>query len=663
MSGTGAGEGARGGPLRRRALLAGLLVAGVVVLGRAFQLQVLESGRWAERARVQQRQRLSVAAPRGSIYDRNGVPLASTQEGFRVGIAPGELRDARAVVRRLRTALGLSEREAERVVSRRQRWAALPGVWDAWAREALEGVRGIYFERVYRRFYPRGEIALELLGGVSAEGRALGGLELEFDSVLRGRPGRAVARRDGRGEPIPGALVSVEEPVPGRDLVLSIDSELQEIAHEALRQAITQTGAAGGELLLADPHSGGILAAASHHRDGARHWRAAAEPYEPGSTLKPFVIAALLAEGKGSLNDRVYAEQGRWVHGGRTMADVHGYGWLTLREALRYSSNIALAKAAERLTAEEQYRYLRDFGFGTPTGVPYPSESSGALRRPREWSGYSKASLAIGYEISVTPLQLLLAYSALANGGVLMEPRLVRAVRGRDGRSVRAYSPRAVRRVIPEEVARSIARALVEVVEGGTGHEADLGTFHVGGKTGTARRYVGGAYESGSYLASFAGFFPAADPQLAFVVMLDRPQSSTSGGMAAAPVTRATLTALLAARRTPLDRRAIAAVPQGTTSSAPAAAATEPAGGGVGPFIFALDAGPPRRFRATTPAPARPVPDVSGLSLRDAVRRLHAQGFRARVAGSGPVRFTVPGGGVFAVPGTLVQVQGHEGTS
>src|SRR5690606_7155546 len=191
---------------------------------------------------------------------------------------------------------------------------------------------------------------------------------------------------------------------------------------------------------------------------------------------------------------------------------------------LRYSSNIAMVKMARRLDPESQYAYLRDFGFGSPTGVRYPSESSGVLRRPADWSGYSQASLAMGYEISVTPLQMVMAYGALANGGVLMEPRLVREVRSRDGRVRAEYAPRAVRRVVSREVARTVAEALAEVVEEGTGHEASLGTVQVAGKTGTARRVSAGRYEPGAYTASFAGFFPAEDPQLVVLVKLDRPR-------------------------------------------------------------------------------------------------------------------------------------------
>ncbi len=666
---------ARSHAWRRRALLLGILMVGLVVLGRAFQLQVLEGESWRARAVGQQRQRVELPAPRGTIYDRNGVPLAASREAYRVAVAPREVRDADGLAARLREVLGVTAAQARRAVDPSRAWVVLPGRYDEVVRQQLAGEPGVHFERVIERLYPHGELALELIGRVGADGRAQGGLELEFDSLLAGRPGEAVARRDVLGRVIPGSMFTVQEPVPGHDVVLTIDYALQEIADDALRRAVEETEAAGGDLVLADPQTGEILAAATVRREGARSWLAVTEPYEPGSTIKPFVAAALLNEGRLTMSDSVYAENGRYVSGGRTITDVHGYGWLTLRDALRYSSNIAMAKVAGRLEPAEQYAYLRDFGFGTPTGVLYPSEASGLLRRPERWSRYSQSSLAMGYEVSVTPLQMVLAYGALANGGVLMEPRLVREVRTRGGRTVVRFAPQPVRRVVREEVAREISEALVDVVEAGTGRAAGLGPFQVAGKTGTARQVRDGRYESGSYTASFAGFFPADDPQFSFLVRLDRPKGTYYGGLAAAPVMRATLAAALAARETALDRRAVAAAvvrgdaaeekstsprrgrPDGVADATPATRAAPPP---TGPFIFALNAAPPRRLDGMIAAATREVPKVAGLALRDAVLRLHEAGFRVVVEGSGPAAETVPKAGEKVAPGAVVRLRGKE---
>ncbi|MEJ2677987.1 MAG: penicillin-binding transpeptidase domain-containing protein [Gemmatimonadota bacterium] len=653
---------------RRRFLLASLLMGGLLMLGRGVQVQVLEASSWKARAADQQRERLDLPAPRGAIYDRHGVPLAASREAFQVAVAPREVNARAELASRLRSDLGLDASVVRRALDRRRRWVVLPGRWDAVARSHLDGLRGVYFERVVERFYPHGAIARELLGGVNREGKPLGGLELELDSLLHGEPGAAVVRRDARGRPIPGAMLVVKQPRAGDDVYLTIDLALQEIAADALRKAVADAKGVGGDLVMANPRTGEILAAVSVRDSTARHWRAVTDPYEPGSTLKPFMAAALLASHEATMSDTVYAEEGHYDDHGRVITDDHPYGWLTLREVLRYSSNIGMAKLASRLLPDQQYDFLRDFGFGTPTGVEYPTESGGLLRRPSQWSGYSQASLAIGYEISVTALQMTMAYGALANGGVLMEPQLIRSVRGR-GRVLERMEPRAVRRVVPASVTEAVREALMDVVQEGTGRQADLGAFHVAGKTGTARTFVGGHYESGRYTASFAGFFPAEDPQLVFLAKID--QGDRYGGGAAAPATGAALAAALAMRNSPLDREAVVRsapdpVPQlAAAGVALPRPADERASRLADPVVFNLEPNEdepvaPRSSVVTRPAR---VPDVRGEAVRDAARRLHEAGFRVEVRGSGEIQMMSIPPGATRPRGTVIVLfaEGRDG--
>jgi cell division protein FtsI (penicillin-binding protein 3) len=640
---------------RRRLLLAALLVGGLVLLGRGFQLQVLQAAEWAGRAERQQREEVRLPAERGTIFDRNGIPLATTREMIRVSTAPREIEDRDAVARTLREVLDLDGRAVSRALDRSRRWVVLPGRYEPTSRASLESIPGVYVERVLERFRPHGDVAVEILGLTSADGRALGGIELVADSLLRGEDGYALARRDAGGTAIPGALMPVEEPRQGHDVYLTLDLGLQEIAEEALRATLREHDAEAGDMIFADPRTGDLLAAVSVRRSGARLWRGVTDPYEPGSTVKPFMMAALLQRGRVSLSDSVYTEDGYYRQGRREIRDVHGYGWLTAGEVLRYSSNIGMVKLAGRLDPEEHYAALRDFGFGTPTGVSYPSESGGRLTRPDAWSGYTQASLAMGYEVSVTPLQMTMAYGALANGGRLLAPRLIREVRSPEGRPVPQGEAREIRRVVDEATAEVVAEVLADVVREGTGQEAGLGTFHVAGKTGTARMFEDGEYRSDAYTASFAGFFPARDPQLVFLVKLDR--GSEYGGSVAAPVTRATLAAALAARATPLDRRAVA-------TTVPDAAPVEVTAAGFemeawlppvpGPYVFRTEAGPPRR--ALSAAGSTPVPDVRGGNARDAAAALHASGFRVRIHGVGRVETVEPAAGTAAARGSVVEV-------
>ena len=646
-------------PLRRRVLLGVWLLSGLVVVGRAVELQVLEGAAWREEADRQHRRTSEVPAPRGSILDRDGVPLAVSHETFRVSVAPGEVKDRDATAELLAQAMELSRGEAQRVLRSGRSWVVLPGRYPPSVREALSGARGVYVQRELRRFHPHGELMAGVLGAV-VDGEGVDGIERSFESTLAGLPGQEVEARDARGRAIPGELWEVRPPQAGGEVVLTLDVELQEIAQGALTEALRNTGASGGDVLVTDPGTGEILAMASVRDGRPAGLTALNSPYEPGSTLKPFTVASMMAYGVASLQDSVDTEQGSWRIHGRTITDVKRVGHVDLGYALRVSSNVAIAKLAVGLTPGQQYESLRDFGFGTPSGLPIASEASGRLRRPSQWSRQSAASLSIGYEISVTPVQMAMAYGALANGGVLMEPRLIREIRGRNGEVVETNPPRAVRRVVPEEVTDQLRKVLVDVVEEGTGTAARLTTFSVAGKSGTSRAYSPtGGYASGEYFASFVGFFPAEDPQLVVFVKLDSPRGSFYGGATAAPVTRATLEAVLAARRPPIDRRALAVMAQRsprdeTSASLSPPARVRPAGTSM-EGTFPVHGGVEDEWSTVVPG-GDPVvvPDVRGLAPRVAVRRLHARGLHVMWGEAGEVRGTRPAAGARMAPGDTV---------
>ena len=549
-------------------------------------------------------------------------------------------------------------RKARAIAGSSKRWVVVAGHFSTAVREVLGGVPGIYLERDLPRFYPHDNLVRAVLGSLYG-GRGADGVEAAYDSILRGRDGQEIQARDSRGEPVPGETVLVQAPESGGEVVLTLDLDLQEIAHEALSAAIEETGSRGGDLLITDPSTGEILAMVSLPTGTGAGMSSLTTPYEPGSTLKPFTVAAILSNGVATMKDSVDTGAGSWRVAGRTLNDVHPKGgYLTMADALRFSSNVGIAKLAQGLAPARQYENLRDFGFGVSTGIGIAGEASGILRKPEQWSRQSPASLAIGYEISVTPLQMAMAYGALANGGKLMEPRLIKEVRDGRGRVVEQNRPRMVRRVVPKRVTREITPILVDVVDQGTGTRARLSTFAVAGKSGTARAYdPEGGYAAGSYYSSFIGFFPAEAPQLVVFVKLARPQGAYYGGATAAPVTRATLEAILAARQAPIDRRALASMARRTADPVPA---------GNVPTRFAswsLD-GPAAEAppAARTADPTRiPVPDVSGLPARAAVRRLHALGLRVSWPHDGPITGTVPPSGSHVARGDTVRLESREG--
>jgi len=645
------------GRWRRRILLLGWLVALVVICVRAGQVQVVQAADWKRVAEAQHKTDATVAAPRGAVLDRDGMPLAVSRERYRITFSARELSDPEGTRRVLTEELGMPVRQARLLTEPSRNWSVVPGLHPPTVQERVRGLRGVRLERELQRHHPHGDLARGLLGRVRDD-LGEGGIEQAFDDILRGVPGREVVARDHLGQPIPGERLTVAAPVSGNDVLLTIDMDLQEIAHQALEEAIERTGARGGDVLVTDPETGEILALVSVRDGESASLSAIHSPFEPGSTLKPFTIAGLLADDLAALHDTVDVGDGRWTVEGRTLSDVNSSGRMTLGQALRVSSNVGIAKAAQALAPGRQYEFLRDFGFGVQTGIELSGEAAGVLRRPEQWTRQSAASLAIGYEISVTPLQMAMAYGALANGGRLMRPYLVREVRSPDGRVIERTEPQTIRRVVSERVARAVSRELVGAVDDGTGGAARMATFQVAGKSGTARAYSASGYEAGAYYASFVGFFPADDPQLVVFVKLDRPKGAYYGGAVAAPVTRATMEAALAARATPLDRTALirsAARNQTPHAAAGAASfASQPIDPPLPPLAV-IDGAEARGVPRLSEGVA--LPNVAGLPARVAVRRLHALGLRVERPSDGRIIGTLPPTGTRVMPGDTIRLR------
>ncbi len=627
--------------VRLRLVQLAFVVGLVLLLARAAQVQLVQGAEHAATAASRRTTVRDLPAPRGTIYDRNGTALALTEQRFHVGVASNELRNPEADMQLLARQLRLGLRDVRSKL--RERWAHFRGPYSSLDVQPLRQMRGVHLnEWEYERFHPHPDLARGLLGRRGVPGRPASGLERILDSLLTGTPGQAVVLKDPSGGDLESPSRLSAFPVPGHDVWLTIDADLQEIVERALADAVEQFDAGGGDVVVLDPGTGEILAAAWR---GASTTSAFASTFEPGSTAKLFTASAVLAHGLARAGDSVWTERGRYDLNGRIIRDEHESGWLNLRGVFRYSSNIGIAKFSHLLTPELQFRMLRDFGVGTPTGVEFPLEAEGRLRLPHQWSGTSSVSLAMGYELAVTPLQLAQAYAVIANDGVLMQPTLVREVRAPDGRVVYRHRPRPVRRVLPGEVAATLRTLLRAVVyEGGTGETAALTSYEVAGKTGTARRAGPGGYSRTEHVANFASLFPANDPQLVMVVKLDDPRE-TYARLTAAPVTRRVLEELLAAPHGPLDRARLSRSQVSVTSAPPGDALPEP---WVVPW--------PAR-QTTDSATPRAIPDVAGLTLRSAARALHAAGFQVRAEGWGIVAATDPAPGKQAAPGTVVTVR------
>jgi cell division protein FtsI (penicillin-binding protein 3) len=648
-------------PQTRIAVVQLAFLVGVIgILARAAQLQLVQGERWTEQARHQRTERAVLPARRGAIYDRNGVPLAISQEFYHVGLAPNELTDRTRAIGLLARHLGIPRPQLQRDLRARKRWIYFHGPFTATQVQPLRAINGIHITGDFQRFYPSRSLARPIIGGLSPDTTmGAAGLELSLDSILVGQPGEAVLLKDRAGRRYDSPARLVREPVPGNDVVLTLDAELQEIAERGLDDALSEMKAEGGDVVFLDPTSGELLALASRQRgsSGLRSIRASTftDPFEPGSTAKLFTAAALLVHGRVNAADAVFSEGGRWsmpiTSSGRTrvITDVHKTtGNLTLARTIQVSSNVAMAKFSSRLLPEEQYEMLRDFGFGTPTGAEFPSESRGRLARPDKWQPmYTRASMAMGYEFGVTPVQLAAAYGAIANNGLLLTPTLVREIRDPAGEVLYRHKTEPVRRVVPPDIAAQLREFMKGAVgEGGTGGNAQLANYSLLGKTGTAVRFEGGRYVTGEYTASFAALFPADNPRLVVVVKIDNPTGKYYGGLTAAPVTRTMLQQALASRRIGIDRTRLTRPDSRSTHPQPAAAAAS-----ASRVVLSWPYRPDRESRS-----ALLMPDVAGQPVREAALALHRLGLRVDLRGVGQVSRTLPAAGQSTTPGSSVTV-------
>ncbi len=623
-------------------------VAAIVLLARLVHVQLIEGSGYRERASAQRTVSVELPAQRGAIFDHQGVTLARTQEIYHVEVAPNELwnfeRDTKLIARHL----GLGLRTVREALSG---YAYFHGPFAAAAVQPLRTMRGVHLKSQHERFHPDPGFAQPVLGWPESEGRPASGIERVLDDQLAGVPGRAVVLRDGMGRRYESPSRLDAFPVPGHDVYLTLDAGLQEIVEHALAQALRRYEADGGDVVVLNPATGELLAVVSLTRSGQRTSGVFTSVFEPGSTAKSFVLAALLEQGLAGLSDTVQTGDGTYVTAGRTIHDDRVEGPLSLADVIRRSSNVGIVKFSERLEPVPQYDMLRRFGLGSPTAVEYPSESPGILRPPDQWSGVTSASLAIGYELAVTPLQLAHAYGAIANDGVLMRPTLVKQIKRADGEVVYRHTPEPVRRVISADAAAQIRAALRGVVtEGGTGETAALTTYAVAGKTGTAYRSGPRGYEDGSYTANFVSLFPADNPQLVMVVKLDSPKDAYAR-LTAAPLTRDVLERALAAQTGALDWARLSRPPEPSADPGRAFVGRQPM-----PRAMTW---PPREVADSVTE--RAVPNVVGQPIREAARRLHRLGFKVSVTGWGRVEHMEPPAGAFVAEGKLVRLRARQG--
>jgi cell division protein FtsI (penicillin-binding protein 3) len=614
----------------------------VAVAGRAFQLQVLEGDRLKRLGERQHLKEWIVLPKRGAVLDRDSEPLALSLEAQSVYARPHRIQQREGVARSLAKILNLTLADV-----RQKLFSDKPFVWikrqispvEADQIQALnvDGV-GMFYEP--HRYYPQGQLAGQVIGFVSRDSEGLEGLELQYNDYIRGETGSSIIERDALGRRVLAQGVEGLRIPPGGDVHLTIDTSIQHLAEKELEATIIKNRAKAGVAIVVEPFTGEVLALANYpsfdpnnfSKESAqqRRNRAIADSFEPGSIFKTILAAAALEEGVVGKDDLFYCEMGKYAFGGKVIHDTHPNGWLPFYKILQVSSNIGFTKVAEKLKKDRYFRYIERFGIGQLTGIDMPGEIPGLLRRPESWSTVDLATHAFGQGVSVTPMQMVMAYAAVANGGFLMRPYVVSRVVSPNNEVLVQNQPHVVRRVISQKTSQLLASMLTEVTsEGGTGTMANVEGFEVAGKTGTAQKadLAHGGYAAKKRVASFVGFVPANNPRLVVLVLVDEPEVNVYGGIVAAPAFRDIARGAL---------RHLAVAPQKSDFIPSTVAAVE----------APLRRSPIKENDIVNDGNALAVPDFVGLSLREAVERARAMKVRVKMRGNGYVVKQSPAPGV-----------------
>jgi cell division protein FtsI (penicillin-binding protein 3) len=672
-------------------MLITIFLAGfLAILVKLFVIQVRDAEKLQEMARIQYESREIIHPVRGLILDRNLSILASNVTEYTLSVDPSVIECPDTVARFIARALNVPyqsmikhfrDTTVQYDIIEKRIPEEIADKFDGWA------CYGVRLRPFPRRRYNFNALAGPVIGYTNVDNRGQSGMELEMNAELSGKEGFIVYQRNARGTRRPEVDYPKVEPINGRSVVLTISQVYQSIAEEELARGVTLHEAESGRCIILQPKTGEILAEYSPEK--ARN-RAVTDLYEPGSTFKIVAMSAALNEGLHEPQDRINAEGGEWTYSPnvKPVTDDHPYASLTLRGAFEHSSNIVSAKLAIELGDERFYKYARNFGFGVKTGIEMPGELKGDLKNPLNWDGATLPRLAYGYGLAVTPLQIACAYAAIANDGVLMRPFIRKWMLDADRNIVDETVPQVVRRVVSSETSRIMRGFMQGVVDSGTAKQARIEGMNIGGKTGTSQRLVNGSYSNKSHVASFVGFFPVEDPEVLILVILDAPKRGYYGGSTAGPIFRTIAMRIInsssdfAKKPEPLyasfngsDR---IRVPSVRGMRADIASQVLKAHGfnmetvGTGEIVAAQipeenafsERRSPVTVRLVGAKQARPgdlvsVPDVVGMSLRQAMNFIKGMNLEPSPIGSGVVCSQYPAAGELVPRGTRCTLDGE----
>ena len=625
-----------------------LSVCFVMIVGRMFQLQVLKKEQLYKLAAQQHHVQIPLVPKRGTVYDSKGNELAVSIEVDSVYADARKVVDVEKTANELASILQIDREELKQRLKSHRSFEWIQRKISSKEVEQIKALQlpGLSFLKENRRFYPNSQLAAHLIGFVGLDSKGLEGIEYQYDALLNGENHVWTTARDALGREIAMGKVPFEKEDHYRNIVLTIDKSIQHITETELGRGVEKWGAKGGMAIAMDPLTGKILAMASYPTFNpnqfiqyrSKNWRnrAISDVFEPGSLFKAFLAAAALEEKLVRPSDSFFCENGSYTVYDRTIHDHSKHGWLTFQQIIKFSSNIGASKVGEKMGRERFYRYISAFGFGEKTRISLPGEGKGIVHHPRYWPPVALDTISFGQGISVTGIQLVTALSAIANGGFLMKPYVVEKITDEKGEVVQSFQPEIVRKVISEETAKKVTALLKTTTEkGGTGEGAVPAGYEVAGKTGTAQKVDSllGGYSEDRYTSGFMGFAPAEEPKLVLLVVIDEPQGNNYGGVVAAPIFKAIMEKVLSylhvvPKGTMIVKNEIELTPQKAIWVSQPMIDGVKVGKGAGTVLM---------------------PDLTGLSMRNAMSRMEGKGLIIKVSGNGKVVEQNPR------PGTVIE--------
>ncbi|NOZ75822.1 MAG: transpeptidase family protein [FCB group bacterium] len=645
---------------RIRWISLGVLIAWTGLIVRLFSIQIAHGAEYRALGLRQSQKRQIIRADRGTIFDRKGIPLTGSVSQYALAADPTQIAKPDLVAGKIAKILNKNRSEISKKLSLRKRFVYLDRNLSptAYRQLAQDKPYGIILEKTTQRVYPHSHVASQILGFTDIDNHGVTGLEQRLNTLLEGKSGWEVLERNGWGELRTTADTPMKPAQPGANITLTIDVDYQSILQEELDRRVNETGAKSGMGLILNPQTGFILAMASvpdYDPNQAfsfgienQKLRPVTDQFEPGSTFKIVTLIAALDQQTVQLNTEFNCEYGAYKVDNIRITDHEEYGLLTVPQIIENSSNVGTIKIAETLGPQRLYRYARDLGFGAQTQIDLPGEGKGVLRKVRDWSKVSLAEVSIGQEVAVTLLQLGMAYAAIANGGYLLRPVLIREIKTPDGEVIQENGVTVIRKIASEDVMRNVRAILRRVVETGTGMEASIDGWSVAGKTGTAQKYVEGGYSQSKFVSDFAGFLPADNPQLLTIIAIDEPRYGMHwGGVSAAVAFRRIMERIISMDDSilPPSREAEPREdPDQIQWAAASAVATTPQSRSV--LLSSV----------TFNDDVTIVPDVRGMSLKKAMITLQTSGLTCKLNGSGVVTWQSPKPGKQVPLQTLCQL-------